>query len=665
MPAVVWPISSMAFPAKPLLFFPSYYGVFTVDFNNPADYEELVEHSLKEILQHEDFTRFLSWMKQQVGATPQLSLFSSPDEHLLPMATNLALAIWNGTPLPGNNFRPQRISMPKRNQPCLCGSGKKYKKCCFLGEQQVPDIDEDMIWPLLMDAMPAKTLKKGLRDGTLPINARVYYCAEVLDEDSSDKVIQLLQDYYFASSHKEKGEHAAYGLTLLFDAFDRQNMWERKLDLIDHICDTTASSPLRSEALQRLATIQADAGDLPEAFKSLKKARKDTPDNPDVGLLEIQLLLVKGDFLLARQRARFIAKQVRRQNEEFPDELSGNPMLEFLEHVIDDPEMAASIMGGMHRSDDSALLQWLEKMLERPVAPYLFNKETGFADGIEDYSAVARPHFRAEPKPALQKLENGWNDVCPIEPLFGVSLAPFNHENPWEEASAPWKEFLFDHPEALDSMAVVDDLLTILSLHPAWGQPQVMEGLFEPLLSRGMAIVADNLKRLPEDGCLPWLITENRPFIRTLVRTMINARFQDDFTVADRIAKQILNLNPADNHGLRAEIINRHLWANNDTRALEVADNFPGDTMPDILYGRVLALYRSGRKEEALDAAREAKSQRPKVASYLISPQRKEPRESSRFGIEAGGRLEAWEYRADMREIWKETRGILTWLKKV
>ncbi len=635
-----------------------------MDFNNPVDYEELVEHSLKEILQHEDFSRFLFWMKQRFGVSPQRSLFSTPDEHLLPMATNLALVIWNGTPLPGNKFRPQRISMPQRNQPCLCGSGKKYKKCCFLGEQQIPDIDENMIWPLLMDIMPAKKLKKGLRDGTLPISARVYYCAEVLDEGSSSKVIHLLQDYYFASSHKDTGEHAAYGLTLLFDAFDQQGMQERKLVLIDHICGTTASSPLKSEALMRLATIQADTGYLTEAFESLQKARKDTPGNPDVGLLEVQLLLVKGDFPLARKRARFIVKKIRRENEKFPDDLAWDPMIEFMEYVIKDPEKAASMTRGIHGSDDHEFFQWLEKSLQRPVASYSFKREKDFADQIENYPAVTRPHFTARPTTTLQKLENGWNDVCPVEPLFGVSLAPLSHENPWEEAAAPWKGFLFDHPEALDSIVVVDDLLTILTLHPAWGDLRMMEDLFEPLLGRGKAIVADNLELLPEDGCLPWMITENRPFIRTLMRIMIKARFQDDFVVSDIIAKQILHLNPADNHGLRAEIINQYLCASDDTRALAIADCFPGDTMPDILYGRVLALYRLGRKEEALDAAREAKSERPQVASYLIASQRKEPRELSHFGIQTGGRVEAWEYRTDMREIWKKTRGILTWLKK-
>jgi len=636
-----------------------------MDFDDHADYGELVERSLKEILQHEDFAQFHSWMKIQVGISPQLSLKSPPTEHLLPMATCMSLAIWNATPLPGNNFRPRSIPIPKRNQPCVCGSGKKYKKCCSTGEQQLLEIDEDMIWPLLMDALPKKVLQKGLKDGTLPLHARVFYCANLLDESDSKKIILLLKDYYFANSHKDTGEPAAYGLTILFDAFNQLGMQDMKLDLIEHICDTVPSSFLRSEALQRLATVQADFGDLTEAFKTLKKARKDTPDNPAVGLLEVQLLLIKGDLQLAKQRAHFIAKQIRRQDEEFPDDLFENPVLGFLERVIEDPEMAATTMGVMNTSDDTALILWLEKLPERPIVPYLLEEEKGFGNTIEDYSAADRPHFTAHPKPALKKLENAWNDIRPIEPLFGTNLVPFNDDNPWDEPDpVQWKEFLLDHPESLDSIAIIDDLLTLLSFHPAWGQIQMMESLFEPLLRRGMAIIGDITEHIPEDACLPWLITENRPFIRTMVRAMINARFEEDFDLSDLLTQKILDLNPADNHGFRGDIINSHLWNNADLEAIKIANDFPGDTMPDILYGRILALYRLGQKEEALDAAREAKTQKPVVASYLISSQRKEPEESSQFGILEGGKEEAWNYRIEMREIWKETRGILTWLKK-
>lgn len=33
------------------------------------------------------------------------------------------------------------INLPKRNSPCPCGSGKKYKKCCYLKQFQQLSVD--------------------------------------------------------------------------------------------------------------------------------------------------------------------------------------------------------------------------------------------------------------------------------------------------------------------------------------------------------------------------------------------------------------------------------------------------------------------------------------------------------------------------------------------
>jgi hypothetical protein len=46
------------------------------------------------------------------------------------LAVDLATIIWNSIPLPSNHFKQQPMPMPKRNVPCHCGSGKKYKQCC-------------------------------------------------------------------------------------------------------------------------------------------------------------------------------------------------------------------------------------------------------------------------------------------------------------------------------------------------------------------------------------------------------------------------------------------------------------------------------------------------------------------------------------------------------
>lgn len=85
-----------------------------MEYQDNTDYEELVSLSLKEILRHEDFHLFLAWMRKYLGVSPQLSLLSGPSDYLGPMATSLALAIWNCTPLPGNGFKTKAIRLPGR-----------------------------------------------------------------------------------------------------------------------------------------------------------------------------------------------------------------------------------------------------------------------------------------------------------------------------------------------------------------------------------------------------------------------------------------------------------------------------------------------------------------------------------------------------------------------
>jgi tetratricopeptide (TPR) repeat protein len=636
-----------------------------MDFHNSSDMELLITRSLREILRHEDFHMFLTWMHHEVGVTPQLSLLPEPQENLGPMATWLALTLWNATPLPGNNFRPMPVATPGRNQKCICGSGRKFKRCCSIGEHAHPPIDEDMIWPLIFDTIPKRTLNRALKEGLLPLKARIFYSEECLESDKPDRVLHLLQGYYFSSSWKDTGKLAAYGLNLLFEALDCLGNSTRKMELIDHICTNAPSSPLRSEALQRLATIQADAGNLSAAFASLEKAQKDTPRNPSVAMLEVQLLLVRGDLNLARQRARFIAGQINRQNTE-ADPLFPDLMLDFLESVVENPEAVAASLASGPGPDDSWLEAFIDDHWDRQPVACDFEELENFAEDDEFNPAPDRSHFMVISPPELQDVENGWRDVCPVAPLFGVQLFPSDECDPWQDEDlASWKDFLLDHPEALDSIPIIDDLLTLCTMHPDWMHPDMMDSLFEPILDRGIDLVEKSLEQLDNKGCLPWLVTENRPLLRILVRDIVDAYTENDISEALKCSRQVMELNPWDNHGLRRDIVNIHLQNGEDAEALALIEKFPDDLMTDIIYGRVLALYRLGRKDEAEAAARKAKQRFPRVASYLVAPQRTDPNEDSPFGIISGSKQEAWEYRQEMRSTWKASRGILTWLKKI
>ena len=125
----------------------------------------------------------------------------------------------------------------------------------------------------------------------------------------------------------------------------------------------------------------------------------------------------------------------------------------------------------------------------------------------------------------------------------------------------------------------------------------------------------------------------------------------------------MLSLNPHDNHGIRAEVMDNLLRSNQDEAALLLAAQYPEDVLVEITYGRVLALYRLGRIDAAEVSLDEHCQRFPKVVRYLTAKRVRQP-ELHEFGVQIGGDDQAWHYRVAMRHVWLNTPGALDWLKR-
>ena len=110
-------------------------------------------------------------------------------------------------------------------------------------------------------------------------------------------------------------------------------------------------------------------------------------------------------------------------------------------------------------------------------------------------------------------------------------------------------------------------------------------------------------------------------------------------------------------------MVNRLLSDGRDADALALAARYPGDMHAELAYGRVLALYRLGRRGEAVDALGEAMQYLPLVPDYLLRKRVEQP-EISEFRTQIGGADQAWLYRQDMREVWMATDGMRRWLAR-
>lgn len=661
----------------------------------PFDVEQLLSDSAREILRHENPQRFLRWFRDRLPqyVTDHRLLMREPGA-LHALATILGPAIWNATPLPGHGFHPQPLPSPGRNDPCPCGSGKKYKECCARG-MTIPPLAQTAMWPFVLKRLSANALQQAIAAHKVPVEALAELAQNYLDQGSPKKAQRLLEPLFTDLPRAQDDAHAA-ALYVLCDVYNELGQENRKRELLQRLVVTLPASPLRSSAKQRLATVYLDADESAKAWELFHSVQQESPNDPDVGMLEVQLLLGERRTEQARERAQFWARRLQRQGIPRDD-----PMLNFLQAIAKDP-LATMARIGFAVADGAgdALPAWLERVRGRPVPHYRAVEEpptissdtpgdelrerlrtmglsqpeiermereieemwANLPDMPDEETASDVPTLFLAPPDQIAALEQRWHEVFPLGKPFSVQETPFGTEDPWDpDSEDEWMRFLETHPAAFDSLDILDDLATALVLHSQAGTAWIDKVLVEPVLVRARSIIEQALEGRT-DPKLAWSFAENRPALRSLARLALLYQAQGRPPEATALMERILALNPNDNHGFRSLVMNDRLRQGDDAQALALAERYPNDANPDIAYGQVLALYRLGRTDEAADALCRAKKSLPKVVRHLTADQVREPRIDA-MGVRAGGDGEAWLYRQQMRAVWQATPGALPWLE--
>ena len=681
--------------------------------------EALIEDSIEYIISHEDPQRFIGWMCEHIDDyytgpdMRQEGLFgepviANPDQIILEpdmlraLAVNLAGMVWNSTPLPSNHFKPRPLPLPKRNDPCHCGSGKKYKQCCA-HLPATPPLSVDEIWPIIFEKLDKETAARAILENQVPVNALGMIALEYLESRQPKKAVTLLAPL-FDGNIRKTNDDAEYALTLLCNALDDLGHKKKKIALLQKIIDTVPRSPLRSGAWQRLATIRMDKGDADAAWEAFQHAQRDDPKSLGLGLLEVQILNAQGRNEKAKQRADFWVRQMRRAGHA-DDEL---PLAFMIEAARDPVEAFANF--GLESVDDAGLLlkQWLESIQGRPLPEYTIGEEMPSAgpcgddgmnalrkqlssygmdddqieqalqemknksDEIQDDVEEEDPEeegFLPEtdskslhPPASLDELERDWHGIYPLDKPFSVHETPSGDADPWDVfEEREWASWLQDHPAAFDSLDILDDLATALMLHPQFGAAWLNEALLLPLLQRSEAITEKALAAAGESQ-LHWVMPDNRPALRAMAR-LVNVKtiMEGDQEEGLRRAQRLITINPHDNHGFRSIVMNQLITEGRDEEALQFAQGYPGDMNPEITFGKILVLYRLGRQKEAVEEVGNALEFLGKIPRYLTAKRIRKPKLRP-DAIQYGGDDQAWYYREEMRDVWLQTPGVLAWL---
>ena len=147
---------------------------FHPDEQHAGPPDKLFADAVEEILSHEDPVRFFSWFEVRLRdeADDMHGPRTIEPGDIKPLSTLLGRSLWNAVPLPGNDFRPQTLPSPGRNEPCPCGSGSKFKRCCARVPSP-PAIDCEALWPLVLKNLSAAQRQQVIEHGRAPVGAVV------------------------------------------------------------------------------------------------------------------------------------------------------------------------------------------------------------------------------------------------------------------------------------------------------------------------------------------------------------------------------------------------------------------------------------------------------------------------------------------------------------
>jgi tetratricopeptide (TPR) repeat protein len=650
----------------------------------------LLDECVAEILAHEDPDRFLSWFKAQA---PRLIGHMPIDPAGLPaLAAALGRGIWNSIPLPGHHFQPKPLPAPGRNDPCPCGSGRKFKQCCA-GAPQFPPFHAEDVWPIVIDHLSAAALESAVAHKRIPQGALAAAAERLIDAGEPRRAAKLLEPLF--EGHLERlDERYEPAFDTLCDAYLELGFESKRRDLVERVA-TGAKSALSRAAYERMATMLMDEGRSDEAWEAFRSAQRAEPGFPSLALCEVMLLIVERRYDEAAARARYWASALARSDWEADD------VIDQLERIAEDPAGALADTF-LERSgiDIEPLRAWVDACHERALPAYAFapsepvdladekqvrahlgsmgvpadRLDAAVAQFMESLPELQEEAQRDNPEPAddqpihvlgvpasIEALEARWHEVFPAPKPISTQPYPVAGENVWApETAHAWLAFLREHPESYDSLDILDDLACALGQADESMLPGVENEVLSAIVERGAAIVLSATSGV--DTPLPWIAPQNRPALRLLAMRIDQLLDEDDEEAAARLMARVLQLNPNDNHGFRSILMNYRMRTGDLQAALSLSRNYPHDTMVELRYGEALACYKLGELAQASAALAEAIDANRYVPEYLANERATQPKLSP-YGVAPGGRDEAWLYAQEAGDLWRADPAVLSWLK--
>ena len=163
-------------------------------------------------------------------------------------------------------------------------------------------------------------------------------------------------------------------------------------------------------------------------------------------------------------------------------------------------------------------------------------------------------------------------------------------------------------------------------------------------------------------GRIPWSYLENRPFLRCLHGHGFTLNDEGKTKEAFEVFQELLDYDPNDNQGVRDLLMERYLDEDRYSDAVELAERYNEDASPEIMYGKVIALYMIRSYKQAEMELEEAVLFNPQVAEELLKSDHSIPEGWMPDFIRSGGWDEAYVYWKNQGKYW--TSDAIEWLRE-
>lgn len=530
--------------------------------------------------------------------------------------------IYSAMPLPQHRFQPRGLPLPGRNEPCLCGSLRKFKQCCEQLMSSVPHFEPATLLPHVLDAI-GKAGWRSLPQQNIP-PAWIEAAAALFHENGRIDDAVVLLDAWAAQPGRYPDAWAGL-LDLLGDLLAELDKPRKRKTLALQMIER-GEPAVQSKGWQRLALMACDKGRRDEAMNAFASAQRLQPDDPALALLELSLLIGFDEQARAAERAEFHIRRLSRANGDGRhDELIGAL------RELGESGPAYMEAAELRRHPELALVDAWSAGLPPPQLR------------LDLAGASADDLGELKPQRSLAPVLRKWEALFEVESPALVALHS-DVGDAWE-GFEDWMKLLAAQPALGDSFEVLDGLLLALEMHRSPGAEAVARRLIE----RGLALWSLLRERFPAARC-EWPVWPNRPALRLLAQHIVSDQTPTAEHSFDWLRHMVLVLNPSDNHGFRWRLGPVLLRRGCVADALALCERYPDDSEAMALV-RVLALWHTGQRDAATALLHATLAANAKLARVMRSASRPEPRQ--RDYVSFGSLHEAQLIYADQFDLWQ------------